>query len=290
MKSAPTWIDPKAIDSVQALEWFAKVFAKGFLHGKHTSTKVGTGMEFKQYRPYSPGDDIRLIDWKKYAKSEKYYIRQSDIETDHRLLIYMDNSPSMAYEEKDISKLLLGKIITACITYILNHQGDQFSWLCIDGHRLPFGTGNRHWQSSLHQLYDLYPHQEDEVHLPPADHHLIYLWITDLYDNIDHIHHLIKGMKHADSELIIFHLMGKQEENLNFTGNTTFVDLESGEKMQVNAKKYKNTYQTSLNDHFTKVENLCFKHGVFYQKAYLHQPVEKMLKTFFDRYNYLSAL
>ena len=118
----------------------------------------------------------------------------------------------------------------------------------------------------------------------------VYLWSTDLYHDIDEIETYIKTIKHESIEMVIFHILGHKEESLDFPGDTTFIGLESGEKIDVNAKRIKNTYIEAFQSHIAKVKNLCYRYGVHYKVAYLNDPVQDTIKTFIDQYKLIGPL
>jgi len=278
------WIDPLAIDSAKSLEWIAKSIAKGQLQGKHKSQRLSSGYEFSQYRPYVQGDDLRLIDWKMYAKTEKYYIKLSDVERDHDLHIIIDNSRSMDYEEDNWSKLLFAKLLSACVSYVTIQQGDAFSWSSLDK-LFPRSLGMQHWRNSINALDDLNSSKTSRLINLKPENNKVYLWLTDLYQEIDDIKSVVDSLKHNNTELIIFHLLGEREESLDFPNNTTFIDLESEEKVQVNPKEYLSQYQEQFNEHLKACKKLFYEKGINYQQAYINRPVQQSLKLFLDSYN-----
>jgi len=278
------WIDPLAIDSAKSLEWIAKSIAKGQLQGKHKSQRLSSGYEFSQFRPYVQGDDLRLIDWKMYAKTEKYYIKLSDVERDHNLHIIIDNSRSMDYEEDNWSKLLFAKLLSACVSYVTIQQGDAFSWSSLD-QLFPRSLGMQHWRNSINALHDLNSSKASRLINLKPENNKVYLWLTDLYQEIDDIKSVVDSLKHNNTELIIFHLLGEREESLDFPNNTTFIDLESDEKVQVNPKEYLSQYQEQFNEHLKACKKLFYEKGINYQQAYINRPVQQSLKLFLDSYN-----
>jgi uncharacterized protein (DUF58 family) len=286
-KASQKIVDAETIHSVKDLEWIAKVLADGFLHGKHESGRLGSGMEFQQYRPYVIGDDIRNIDWKMFAKTDKYYVKQTSIPTEHKNCIVIDNSLSMNYQEAGRSKLLFAKILTAAITRVLSNQGDQFSWQSGD-HSIPMSSGLRHWQNALNDLYSLDASKNDSISPPLARNHTTFLWISDLYYPIEEIEAFFKSIKGPKSELIVFHILGDAEKSLSFSKSSTFVDLETNERIDVNAPKIRKQYQEKLSAHIEHVRNLCFEYGVFHEQMSLNEPIASSLSRFFFHYQLIG--
>jgi len=282
------WLDPKAIDSAKALEWIAKALSKGRLQGKHRSQRLSNGFEFSQYRPYVQGDDLRLIDWKMYGKTDKYYIKQSEVERDHKLHLIFDNSKSMEYEEAGWTKLLYGKLIAACLSYMSVQQGDTFSWSSsTTNYRSVLGM--QQWKSCIQAIHLLDSTSDENSFKINAEKNKTYLWLTDLYQPIEVIKSQIHSLKHQSTELILFHLLGEQEEQLSFPENSTFIDLETGKKIQLSPKAYASQYKSKFENHLRQCKDLCFATGVHYNKMYINRSVDIALKQFFDTYQSLNT-
>ncbi len=280
-------IDPKTIQDVKTFEWIAKKLASGFLHGKHDASRLGIGMEFQQYRPYVSGDDIRGIDWKMYAKTDKLFIKETSIQTEHKYVFLIDNSFSMKYEENGWSKLIYTKLLTAAMMRVLNNQGDHYSWQ--SGKKMmPMGFGNRHWQHSIESLY-LVDFSNNEIKAIPANiKDSTIIWISDFYLPIVEIQNYIKQIKHPKSELILMHILGENEKLLNFGTNATFIDLETKEKIDVNSEKSRKEYQQKLNLHITQLRNISFEFGALYNEVSLNLPISESLRNFYHHYKYAA--
>lgn len=276
------------IHSVSDLEWLAKILSAGFIQGKHNSARLDIGLEFQQFRPYVQGDDIRAIDWKMYAKTEKYYIRQAITETEHNFQFILDNSKSMLYAENGVSKLLLGKILTAAMSNIMVNQGDKFSWVAGEKN-IPAGTGIRHWNRSLNDLYELDSSEADAKVLPVNRENLILIWITDGYYSMKEINEYLSFIKNVKTEVILFHITGLLEKALDFPGNSTFVDLESGEQIELNPTTYKKIYVEQLLSHFHQIRNHCLRQGIWYYEMILQDDLKIALEFFMHKYNYFSS-
>ena len=278
------------IDSAASLEWKSRSLAKGLNLGKHESKKLGVGMEFDQFRNYVQGDDIRLLDWKMYAKTGQYFIRQSAIETNHSLLVSIDNSKSMDYIEAGTSKMDLAKIITATLTYIMARQADHFSW---QGGATSFAKsqGLKNWLRSLLVLNELSTDDSTNLINPQktrTNDSGIHLWITDLYLDKAAFDQFIANNYSPNRELIIFHLIGRREEKLDFDTNSKFIDLESGEEMHVNAKKFSERYRNALGQHIHQIKRTCQNKGIVYRKVYLQSDLQQELRSFLIDYNALA--
>ena len=192
----------------------------------------------------------------------------------------------MDYTEKKKSKIDLARLITSTLTYVMAQQGDQFSWSADDmAFTASFGLHN--WRRSIVQL-DKLTTQEDIKPLSTFVNDGLLVWITDLYMDIDEIKKMIRGHASPLSEIIVFHLVGRQEEDLSFDANTKFIDLETQEEIQVNTKKYAATYKKALGEHIHEVKRYCLNQGVVYQKIYLQDNLKEVLQVFLATYNHLA--
>jgi uncharacterized protein (DUF58 family) len=275
--------------SVADLEWIARQLSAGFIHGKHHSNRLHTDLEFQQYRPYVQGDDVRAIDWKMYAKSGKYFIRQSPMETDHHFHLLLDNSESMSYQEDGVSKLTIGKILIAAITRIIACQGDYFEWTSHSS-LFPRGSGLRVWNRNVQALFELEASKIRNLNFIPSVKSKVIIWITDLYYTRDEISRYLSTLKLPATEVILFHLVGKQEKNLDFSSGVTFVDLETKERLELNSDLYRKRYTEKLSSHFHYVQSDCLRKGIWYQEVGLRDNLRELLSLFIYKYNYLVAV
>ena len=279
-----TQVDPILIDSIEMLEWIAKNLARGFLSGKHHSKKVGAGMEFSQYRPYAQGDDLRMLDWKMYGKTGKYYVRMAPVEVDHVFWGHIDDSKSMDYSEQGISKLQIAKTLVAALSYMLAQQGDQFAWESGSAH-FPKSSGIRQWRKSLVTLFNIETRSEEYEYAFLG--RGIHVWITDLYDEMDRIQSKIDRFLGKGHELVVFHLAGRLEEQLSFDANTKFIDLETNESIRVNAPAYARDYREKYFNHIQSVIRYCEEKRVVYHKVFLDESLVDSLRVFINRFNEL---
>jgi uncharacterized protein (DUF58 family) len=148
-------LDPKVLMAIKDLSLAAKTTVEGFMQGIHKSNVKGAGMEFSQYRSYQPGDDLRSLDWKMFARSDRYYIRESEIETSISVRFLLDASASMNHMDGGFSKLQFAKYVAASLAYLTHSQGDSVGLYTIcDGKlsALPARKDHQHLTRILHEL------------------------------------------------------------------------------------------------------------------------------------------
>ena len=287
MNSTTSDIDISIFDDVASLEWHARKLAQGLLLGSHRSLKLGSGMEFNQYRAYTQGDDLRLLDWKMYAKTGKYFIRQSTIESNQHLHVTLDDSRSMDYREQGYSKFELAKLMTAALTYVITNQQDNCSWQS-GNQLLSKGNGLKHWRRSLLELSTLATAEEESPASLKNNYNGMQVWITDLYLELDELDKYLDTLSGPQREVVVMHVIGRDEESLSFSNNTKFIDLESGSEVQVNTKQFAENYKDALGAHIHKAKRLCTQKSAIYKKVYLDDDVAMTLRDFLVDYNQLS--
>lgn len=286
--SSQTWLDPKSISQAKTLELLARSISKGFLLGKHKSQRLSNGYEFAQYRPYIHGDDLRLIDWKLYAKTDKYYIKQSNVERDHDFHIIIDNSLSMNYAEDGWSKLAFAKLVAAAIGYIAIQQGDSLSMSSTDS-LLNKSSGIKHWKTCVQFLSELKGiGSESKLQTNPQN-NTVYIYLTDLYSDIEQIRKHATTLKQLNTDLLVFHLLGRKESQLDFGRNASFIDLESSEEIQLNPSEYRNRYMKKVENHINACKQIFFEKSVYFETVYINDPAVNVLRSLVRNYNRIIA-
>lgn len=238
-------IDPGVLASIQDFDWVIRSLALGEYHGKKRSGKLGTGMEFSQYRPYSQGDDLRQLDWKMYARTDKFYIKQSEVETNVDVTFIIDTSRSMLYEESNWSKLEFAKMLAGVLGYVAMENGD---WIGVsDAVSMKSGNDSRHWIRFLNMLQNL-PISENfvEPYVENRRAKELFVVISDLYDREDRMKAFIQTLKSPRNEVIVFQPVGEKERELDFGNAVKMKDLETGETIQLNSDSYRSTYKTQF--------------------------------------------
>ena len=129
-------LKPELVKTISGLALIARVIVDGYLSGVNHSRRVGPGMEFSQFRSYQPGDDLRLLDWKMLARSGRYYIKQSEIETNIAVKFIIDSSNSMLHEEDGLSKMDYVRVLVASLAYLSQNQGDAVGLFALNDHKL----------------------------------------------------------------------------------------------------------------------------------------------------------
>ena len=217
----------------------AKVIVEGYLSGLNKSRKIGYGMEFSQYRGYEPGDDLRLLDWKMLARSGRYYIKQSDIDSNIAVKFVLDASNSMRHEEEGLSKIDYARILIASLAYLAQKQGDAIGFFAYNensAHHLYPSLKKAHFDRFLHELLEVENSgiwkldELESAKIHDRNHKEFIFFITDLYEYHDELSNFIRSLKTPKNEVIVIQIIGNKELRFDYKGLILFEDLETGEK------------------------------------------------------------
>ena len=287
-------IDPKIMIAIRDLALAAKTTVDGFLAGIHNSNVKGVGMEFSQYRSYQAGDDLRRLDWKLFARSDRYYIRESEIETSISVKFLIDASASMNHEDTGISKIEFARYLAASLAWLAHLQGDETGLHVFRDNTLfslPARKDHQHLSRIFFQLeqIDATGNFTESVNykslFTTGARKELLIFITDYYEKGDEISKLLHSLASNRHEIIVFHLMGKNELDLSFPGNAVFEDFETGRTITVNAEKGRRLYQEKLQKHLEKIRTELLDKKIFYRLLKMDEPIEVALRDFLIRRN-----
>ena len=280
-------LKPEILNTVSGLELVARVITEGFMSGSNRSQSIGSGQEFSQYKNYQPGDDLRQLDWKMFARSERYYVKRSEIETNITIKFMIDASRSMAYEENGLSKLQYAKVMTAALAYLARKQSDTFGLFAVNDQSITALLPRFEQQQFIRFLSELVQlksegvwkrHDLEQLY----DHHgkEIIIFFTDLYDDAEDLHQFIARLKTPRNEVIVFQLMGRREMVLDFDGSFTFEDLETGQRTKVNTVLQQKEYQERVADWLSYSRTWMLEKQINYYLVQLNEPIDVVLRNF----------
>lgn len=283
-------LKPELLNTVNGLELVARIVVEGFLSGSNRSQSIGVGYEFSQYRSYEPGDDLRLLDWKMYARSERYYIRQSEVETNITVKFIIDASRSMDHQEFGISKLQFAKVMTAALAYLARKQSDTFGLYTINDKHIRMIEPRFEQQQFMRFLNELIEVKSEGVwgrtkDLEALQHHVgkeMIVFITDLYDNEKDIQRFVSSLKTTRNEVILFHIMGKDETDFETEGVFTYEDLETGERKKVDTIALKKDYSRRVKQWTEQSRSWMLEKQIDYELVRMDQSVESALIRFLN--------
>jgi uncharacterized protein (DUF58 family) len=281
--------DPKVLMTIKDLPLLAKTVIDGFMNGFNKSTVKGPGLEFSQYRSYQPGDDLRWLDWRMFARSDRYYIRESEIETSISVRFLVDASASMNHDDNGIKKIDYARFLVASLAYLANMQGDSVALNVFkngDFFSTPAKADLQHLQRLLYHLQGVNPERNFSS---PMEYKEIFasggrkelqVFVTDMYQANGEISALLNSLSALKHEIIVFHLMGQNELDFDFKGYNTLEDMETGETIQVNTRRAKETYTEKLQQHLAAIKSDLLGKRITYRMVSTSQPLDEALREF----------
>ena len=286
------FIDPLTLTRIKNLQLRAKVVVEGFYSGLHRSPFHGFSVEFSEYRQYSPGDDPRYLDWRLYARSDRYYIKRFEDETNLRCYLVVDASRSMGYGSRGYSKLEYARTAAATIAYFLSQQRDAVGLLTFAEQLeqyVPCRCRPGHLARLLHALeQDVSGADTDlaapleQIAMTVSKRGLIVL-ISDLLAPADKLESRLAYLRTRGHEVVLFQVLDPAELNFEFGDAAMFRDVETGRELYVDPEQARAAYLDRFAKHSHAVEQACAKLGIDFHRIPTDRPLELML------YDYLSA-
>ena len=236
------YLDPTIIARMGSMELRARTIVEGFLIGLHRSPYKGFSVEFSEYRQYMPGDDLSLIDWKVYARSDRYYVKKFEEETNLECHLMIDVSGSMGYGSTGVTKQEYASYLTASLAYLMHRQHDAVGLMAFSDHvlnHLPVSARPEHLRRLLLTLDRLEPHGGSDLARPlnqladTLSRRGMVVVISDLLDDPAAI---VKGLRHLrfrGTDVLVFHVLDPAELTFPFDRVTRFEDLETGDEVVV---------------------------------------------------------
>jgi uncharacterized protein (DUF58 family) len=294
--SAPTFLDPAALMSIRNLELRARTVVEGFWHGLHRSPYHGFSVEFTEYRPYSPGDDPRYLDWKLVGRTDRYFIKKFEDETNLRCYLLVDNSKSMSFGSRSYTKADYARTLAATLAYFLAQQGDATGLLTFDEQVRDYLPA-RHRPGHLRQLMlaldkpasgtttDLSAPLRRMAELVRKRGMVVF--ISDLLAPPETIEAPLALLTAARHEVVVFQVLDPAELSFDFTAASRFLDVETGRDLFLEPTLARGEYQRRLDEHLVAVRGICQRLGISHVQLSTAQPLElalfDFLKTRADR-------
>ncbi|WP_187696445.1 DUF58 domain-containing protein [Xanthovirga aplysinae] len=289
-------LKPELLQTVEGLELIAKEILSAYRSGPHPGKLKGAGAEFSQYRSYQWGDDLRQMDWKLYARSDRFYIREAETDSQVTVHFIIDLSLSMSHESRGLSKLNYSRGLTAALAYLALGQGDRILFSALNSQEnilKPPLEGRGRLSEFLYELSEIkcegkWPEEMGEflADKETANSKQMIVFLSDLYEEKAEISKFLKNAQASAHEVIVFHLMGGNELTFDFPSNPEFVDLETGEKIQLDTSSYKAVYIEKMKKELGLLQDQMANLGVHYQLVNMDQPISDCLEGFIQSRNY----
>ncbi len=274
------------------LQLAGKLVSDELLLGIQASKRIGVGTEFEQYRHYTPGDDPKRIDWKRFASTGKHLIRESSTESNQQIRFVLDLSGSMNYAEAGVSRLNYAKLILASLAYLGYRQNDQLSLYTLQNGAVQAmvptdgkGGPSVGFQKILYALQTAQasgPWVGKQPRFPEFQHKQKELLIlaSDFLQVGDEWLSLIKSLAGPRREIVIFQILGDQETEFDLRGFYRFQDLETGREIELQAEAVRDAFQATATDYLTKLEEALRMPHVRLIRAKLSEPIALVLRQY----------
>lgn len=284
------FLDPAVLAGISSLDLLAKTVVDGFVAGLHRSPDFGFSQEFAEYRAYTPGDDLRHVDWNLFARTERCYLKRYRGETNSQLTVLLDASNSMQYTSDGTTKIDYARFIAAALFYLAIHnQRDAAGLIVFDDevreyirpstrpgqltrlfagleHATPRARTNfakplRHFDNSLHRRG-------------------IAILISDFYEDPEVIVREIAPLRFRGNEVILFHILDVQEIQPVMSGLSLLVDLETDQRIEVVPEYTRTTYRSKIDAHIEQLRTRARAAGLEYQLLVTNKPLDFALREY----------
>jgi uncharacterized protein (DUF58 family) len=284
------FVDPRVLARIGNLELVARFVVEGFISGLHRSPHLGFSTDFAEHRPYMPGDDIRHMDWRLFARTDRYYLKEFEADTNTNFLLIVDVSQSMGYGSGEITKLDYAKFVAACLAYFANRQRDRVGLATIDTDIVDYVPPSaKHLYQVLYALERAEATGVGSMTMPllkiseSARRRSILLLLSDLYEPPATIRDAIGPLRDAGHDVVVMHVLDPAELNFPFDSAATFEDLENKERLPIVPSRLRTRYTELVREHRETIEALLGEGRVDYLLVDTSKPVDALLFDFLLR-------
>jgi uncharacterized protein (DUF58 family) len=284
-------LDPEVANRISRLELEARHVVEGFLSGLHRSPYFGQSIEFVQHREYVPGDDVRRIDWKVWSKTDKFYLKQYEEETNLRTTLLLDASESMQYASGKKTKFDYACSIAACLSYLLLRQQDAVSLTTFDSairHRVPSRSQQTHLNAILAALQVESPAAKTDMFgilRQVADEKSqkgMVVLISDLFAPREDLFRGLRLLRKRGHDVLIFHVLDDQELDFDFAGTTKFEGLEETGELVCDPRALREGYQRALGEFLDEIRRRCARNVIDYQTIRTSEHLDAVLRHYLN--------
>lgn len=234
------FVDPKVLSRIGNLDLLARGVVDGFINGLHRAPHFGASIDFAEHRGYVAGDDIRRVDWRLYARTDKYFVKQYDADTNTNFVVLLDISKSMSFGSDGVTKIDYARYLAACLAYMAHRQRDRVGIVTFDEDVVTYVPPSaKHFDVMLHTLDQAQPVRAGRLRAPLekiAEHfkrRSVVALISDLYEEPDEIFEAIKPYRFLGNDLMVFHVLDPAELDFPYKEASRFQDLETGEEVPI---------------------------------------------------------
>jgi uncharacterized protein (DUF58 family) len=287
------YLKPETVSKLKGMELRARMVVEGFIAGLHKSPYHGFSVEFAEHRQYMPGDSIRDIDWKLYGKSDKFFIKQYEEETNLKGYLLLDCSKSMAYHSgAEISKLDYAGMLSGALSYMMLRQRDSVGLVTFDQkirRYIPPRSKSGHLHVMLKEIADQTPSELTDI--SHTLHEMaerikrrgLVIIMSDLLDDAEKIISGLKHFRYNQHEVIVFHILDPRERDFAFGTDALFRDMETGEEITTSPYQIKKDFQRQVKAFAEEIAMACRQSNIDYHPIDTSMPFDKALYAFLGK-------
>jgi uncharacterized protein (DUF58 family) len=294
MTDTAGYFHPEVLNKISRLELRARHVVEGFLSGLHRSPYKGFSVEFADHRQYVPGDDIRHIDWRVYAKADRFYIKEYEVETNLRTYLLLDSSGSMRYPEHTgtdrMNKWTYAATVAASLAYLLVHQGDGAGLLLFDDDiraELPVSSNRANLLRLVDQIADTEPDNQTDAravfeHLAERlPRRSMVVIVSDLLVDLDTLVSALQRFRFSQHEVLVLHVLDQDELHFPFTDRTLFEAIEEADvEIMTDPQSLRSAYLERVGDFVSRVRSACLNSRTDYVLVSTDDPLDVVLTRF----------
>lgn len=287
------FLDPKTVSLVSNYRLLARLMIDGYFIGQHRGPRHAFSLEYSKHREYHPGDSLKLVDWKLYGKSDRYFVKQFEEETNLQAWLLMDISNSMTYQgsHTTVTKLNYACYLAGALAYLLLGQKDLAGMMLFDSQIrkvIPPSSASRQLNIILKELKNIKPGGpskfEESAKLAASrikKRGLIVLF-SDLLATPEEVEKTLKQYLHKGNELIVFHILSQDELKFPFKRFGYFEDMETKERVLLQPDFFKEEYQKQVQSYLKAIKQSCMKLKISYQLLDTSTPFDRAIRTFLE--------
>ncbi|MGH7524158.1 MAG: DUF58 domain-containing protein [Gemmatimonadales bacterium] len=290
MSDAPqSFIDPAVLGRIGDLALLARSVVNGFVHGLHRSMRAGVSVDFAEHRPYQPGDDLRRVDWRVYGRTDRFYLKTYEADTNADVIFALDASASMDFGSGPVGKFDYARFLVASLAWLAQRQGDRVGLVTLAGDLLDIvPPSTRHLQLLLHTLGRVKARGAGQI---PAmlervaqlrGRNGIVVLVSDCYEEPAVLRQSLAGLHARGDDVIIFHVIDAAERDLPWTAPGNFEDSETGVRMPLRPDELRKQYREIFDAHRSELARELSREGIDYVTVATDQPLDGALRTFLD--------
>jgi uncharacterized protein (DUF58 family) len=284
------FLDPAVLQGISGLDLVAKTVVDGFVAGLHRSPEFGFSLEFAEYRAYTPGDDLRHVDWNLFARTERCYLKRYRGETNSQMTLLLDASNSMKFTSHGVTKMDYARFTAASLFYLsLQNQRDPAGLIVFDDEVRNYIRPS----TRQGQLYRLLAGLEQAEPAARTDfarpmqyfqeflrRRGIVLIVSDFYEQPEKIVRAIEPLRFHGSEVVLFHILDPEEIKPKLKGPSVLVDLETGDRLEVIPDYVKTQYRAKMDDHLAQMRERAQAAGMGYHLLVTDKPLDRALMEY----------